>query len=557
MPDPSTTIFGVQGWRVLSGLDGHGLLGFQLQLKKHIFDHKPSHFFMLHKIIRTKLSPLWLLLFFFAYFLFWWSYKLGSLPGLHGDEAWSGLKAYRFDGNGITQITGMNNYTGVLEALSSLCTFKILGMGVVQLRSVGIILNLIGLMVLSWQIKKIINSSASVVLLMIIAQSVMYLFLPRVAWEVNTYNLILSAVTFMLFEKIRRRESDSHFLKVIFFLLLNIIGSYNHIVFSCISISALLGIVVWSLYNHSLFYAKLIYLLSINALNIVAVFLSMRYFNQALFHHLIILSITLITILLMEVKVYQIITKIAIPPSLKICISYWVIKLFLAISAAWFLYVHGLAFFNVISGYKILLIGYSYTCPEWAKWIMLIFAAFYCAYLLMFIWLDVRSRNNSLLAIYIICYCGLLTFYTTGTAFRYYLGLYLITACYLAYKISIDLKKQTLFLGMLTVAIICVNLLQIEIFCTKNRMVKAIWFKWSANQIATSAHFLPKEPLLNYLVSHNVTKVKCSVNDDYFINGPLLFYEFAKPRSAGFGNHSISISFDKKNGTGFIIKPNN
>lgn len=41
------------------------------------------------------------MLFFVAYFGFWWLFKLDTLPGLHGDEAWFGLEGASYRKNGI------------------------------------------------------------------------------------------------------------------------------------------------------------------------------------------------------------------------------------------------------------------------------------------------------------------------------------------------------------------------------------------------------------------------------------------------------------------------
>ncbi len=49
------------------------------------------------------------------YLIFCWTFKLDDLPGLHGDEAWFGLKAYHLMERPIEKLTGMNYYTGMLQ----------------------------------------------------------------------------------------------------------------------------------------------------------------------------------------------------------------------------------------------------------------------------------------------------------------------------------------------------------------------------------------------------------------------------------------------------------
>ena len=40
--------------------------------------------------------------------------RLPSFPGLHGDEAWVGLRALEQQANGMFTLRGMNGYTGSL-----------------------------------------------------------------------------------------------------------------------------------------------------------------------------------------------------------------------------------------------------------------------------------------------------------------------------------------------------------------------------------------------------------------------------------------------------------
>src|SRR5690348_17112892 len=120
---------------------------------------------------------------FFCYFIFWWSYKLDFLPGLHADEAWAGLKAKQFADKGVTQLSGMNNYTGIIEILLADIAFKFFGVGVVQLRIGGIIFNALGLLLLCYTSFSFRAYKGTLSGLLVLAQSSLYMTSPRVAWE--------------------------------------------------------------------------------------------------------------------------------------------------------------------------------------------------------------------------------------------------------------------------------------------------------------------------------------------------------------------------------------
>ncbi|MGY3055624.1 hypothetical protein ACVWYG_003845 [Pedobacter sp. UYEF25] len=145
----------------------------------------------------------WLLLFFVSvgYFGFWSFYKLDILPGLHGDEAWSGLKANDYIKDGVTGYAGMNNYTGIFQPLLNAFSFKLLGVGVFQLRYTTIVFNLLGIGMILFGLAKIKKLSAFIFLLLF-AQSALFLTSARIAWEVNTFQLFFMGVIFLSVIKI-------------------------------------------------------------------------------------------------------------------------------------------------------------------------------------------------------------------------------------------------------------------------------------------------------------------------------------------------------------------
>jgi len=486
--------------------------------------------------ILTKATPVGILL-LGVYMAFWWTYKLDVLPRLHGDEAWVGLKADQFNKTGIDGIYGMNTYTGILQPMIVSTFFKVFGLGIFQLRIAGAVFNSLGLLIIYRILWRYNQANISILFLLILSQSALYLISPGVAWEVNTFTLffisLLIAATVNLL-------SDLNVLKPFWILLLfctNVIGTYNHILFSAISVAALISLILWSLYIRTSVYQKLIALLTCNLLNLILVFVGMRF--------KLLTSISWLTILFFAVVISGIelfavnrLRQVVIADKLMVKVNVKVTYICLLLLSASFVIFHGLALFDILSNYKLLVHAYSYPFQFLFRLWFLLGGSIIGFYLVFYLAEDIVSKKNSLYAFFIITYLGIITVYTTNCSFRYYLSIYVIIGLYLALKISKGIKRAMPLLGSLMLSAILINVLLTEIFTHPERQINAIDFKTGNNQMETSAHFLPNKPLIDFLRKNNIDTIKY-VSERYFLEQPILFYQLVNPWKKAAGSAAI------------------
>ncbi|MGY4383397.1 hypothetical protein ACVWYN_000416 [Pedobacter sp. UYP24] len=493
--------------------------------------------------------PIILFLFFF-YFLFWWLYKLDILPGLHGDEAWFGLRAYYFGQKGTSELYSMNNYTGVLEPLIICSIFKAFKIGVFQLRLAGVIFNSIGICIIGFALLKKKKLRVLLLFLMIIGQSSLYLLMPRIAWEVNTLTLFF--ISLLVLSSIKILESqDAKPIWTLLFLITNILGTYNHIIFSCISVASLVGLTCWSLYLGNSHYKKIILLLTINFLNVFIVFLSMHYKLDVVF---MIKSPTVILCLALILVIEEFIILKKIPKtefSSPIIVKPALIYSFLFFAFANFVAYHGIAFFQTVSNYYLLIRFYSYKPEIVSQFLSFLCAFIFIGYIIYFLLDDVKRKDTSaIFAFILIAYMGIFPFYTTNCSFRYYLSIFLLFSLYIALKISKNLILCIPVIFSMVISCIIINLNLITIFYSK-RPVMAMNFIIGNGKKETSAHFIPNKPIIDFLRTNHVGKI-IYVSDRYFIEQPVLFYRLAEPWKSTKEKEAI-ILYDFENfGSGYF-----
>src|SRR5580698_8657825 len=85
----------------------------------------------------------------FIYFAFLIGTNLDVNPGLHGDEAWFGLRAAQMLTGQAASALGMKWYTGALFPYLLTWAFRALGISVWSLRCVGVAANLCAICLLT------------------------------------------------------------------------------------------------------------------------------------------------------------------------------------------------------------------------------------------------------------------------------------------------------------------------------------------------------------------------------------------------------------------------
>ena len=160
--------------------------------------------------------------------------RLQSFPGLHGDEAWVGLRALEQHAKGLFTLRGMNGYTGSL--FPEIVTFanSIFTPGVLSLRLPGAVLNWLALVLMTVALWK--RGRAALTFLLLMGSSLLFLFYSRVAWEVNALqNFLLSLIIFSLTGLL---GSDRTPRRSVFLLLLAFsLGAWSHAIFLAAALS--------------------------------------------------------------------------------------------------------------------------------------------------------------------------------------------------------------------------------------------------------------------------------------------------------------------------------
>ncbi|MGY8660841.1 hypothetical protein Q3C01_00550 [Bradyrhizobium sp. UFLA05-109] len=162
------------------------------------------------------------------------SVRLNSFPGLHGDEAWVGLRAFEQEARGMFTLRGMNGYTGSLFPEIVTVIFSIISPGVGSLRLAGVVLNslALGLTVLALGRR----GAAAIYFVLLMGSSLLFLFYSRIAWEVNALqNLLLSLVLLALPHVLEPGRSRPKWLFLLLFTFS--LGCWSHAIFAAAALS--------------------------------------------------------------------------------------------------------------------------------------------------------------------------------------------------------------------------------------------------------------------------------------------------------------------------------
>lgn len=467
--------------------------------------------------------------------IFWWSVKLDVLPGLHGDEAWAGLNALKINSEGLKSLMGMNNYTGALQPLLAAVAFKLLGAGVYQLRIVGVLFNCISMLLIAYVCIKYKLIKNLYIFFLLMGQAALFIVSPRIAWEVNSLTLLFTVISFLSLFIIYNKRSNITFYALLFWIA-NILGSYNHVIFSSLGVALFMGLTIWMLYQDDQNFWKLTVVCGVNMINLVALFLITKYYAPLLTtHNLFEIFLLIATILLIEALLLNNITQIKIQYSV---LPDWTIRVLMVLFAICFLYHHGIAFYDLLSNYKIYTHVYSWQGSivitvlqsAWGA-IILLYLAYSCYSAI------INKSQYRVLAIILIVYCGILPLYTTSCSFRYYLILYVTAAIYLSLHNESNNVLSRVFKYGLLLNFCITNLILISIF-QQDRALKAIEINIGNHQTETSAHFLPNKPLMDFLRDNEIDTITF-FSDRYFLEQPIIFLKKLHPWTTHNGTNAI------------------
>lgn len=455
----------------------------------------------------------------FGYFLFWWCFKIPQEPGLHGDEAWIGLRAIDYLKSKPYDLDGMNKYTGNLQSIFSSWSMKFFGKGVAQLRLPGILFNLIALGFISYLCKMLNGRKLFIIFSLILAQFVFCLEMPRVAWEINTFSFLFSVLMLLSFYKTASTIQPVVMHIVIFFLLC-LLASYNHILLSCLPVSLFLGLFFWSIANQSLKYERTLILTAMSITN-MGILIGLR------FGDLEFLSILIVLCSIIFLEIIYLDKLLAINLSFILSYPRSISTIGCIACLTLFTIFHGTSFLELVTNCKQLLHFFSYKCSTVEKIILYATGGLLFIYFVKHLILDAFVQKH-ICSLIIIAYAGLLNIYTIENSFRYYVVLLLLVALYLSWKISIAVKEHRLLLISLMTSLVVTNFLVYNIYSDDCVVRKPVRFKMGNGKPETSAHFLSVKPLIQRLKKEQILVIEAG-NDQFFIDKPLRFYFIMNP----------------------------
>ena len=171
------------------------------------------------------------------------AWNLDALPGLHGDEAWFGLRAIDILEGRSSSPYGMNAYTGAAYPYVVAGWFHVFGVSVLSLRAVGVLLDVVALGLLVGAAAVVGRGRGYAALLVFVLGSLLVTCQSRVAWDVTALAPVLMASAVFVSVMWLRAGAAALARAAMgagVLLFATAIGVYNHVIFLAF-VAALLG----------------------------------------------------------------------------------------------------------------------------------------------------------------------------------------------------------------------------------------------------------------------------------------------------------------------------
>lgn len=480
--------------------------------------------------------------------------------GLHGDEAFLGLDGIEILKNGISKPYGMNNYTGILQALFNSLSFKLWKINVTSLRISGILSNIISLFIIIKILKNKIGNKGTIIFLILFAQSIFLLCYSKIAWEVCSFNFLFIAIALFSIYKLENNNQNRSRIYLFLFLFSTLIGTYNHIIFSSSLVTMFFSIILYIWFNKikpSDFILNCLSIAFTSLCNVVVLFFFMNHFVDDVWNKIgslmFIFPIILIIIELFFFKKIYFLIEYAYKSLNKLTFSTKILKkIILVIPILIFFKIHFFKFYDVLGNNVLLMRLFSYQSSTILNLYFVVTATAIILLTSYFIISDFLNKNATIWTYFIIVYLGVFCLYTSGFSIRYYHILTLFLFLYLS--INLFLSKAKIQLGF--ISIILINLLIVHftlwnINLNYKRKVKAMNFKIGLKNTETSAHFLNFSPVIDFVKKNKIGKL--NTVDIFFIGNVFNFYKHVYPEIET-NRNVASVNYDYKiKGSGFKI----
>lgn len=482
------------------------------------------------------------------YFAFLFGINLDVNPGLHADEAWSGLHAAQMlSGQTTSLLRGRTWYTGALFPYLLTWPLRVLGISVWSLRCVGVAANLCTICLLAALVYRLQGRLRSMlVLALLLASSVLVAVESRLAWEVTALNPLFTACLLGLAVFFLERGETLRFgswLPVAAFLSISALGVYSHLIF----LSLVLALFVASLLAALKFPrdgVRRLFLLTtlalIDAVGLVSLkvlqhFLSQRFAPVLIGLFWLVIAIQAFAFEGLQSRLdewtRQTLDRFAQPIRRLMAAG-------LIIGAAAFAGIHLVAFIQILSNDVLLRRLYSVRMPWPILAVSYAYALFILGTYLTVLSHCFRNRltlwpSEYFLLVLPVPTLLLLPIFALTNSIRYYLlaNLVLIVAVVVA-QAHLSNRQARCFLGLLATyaLIISATLIPITVNRRHYQSVAPMHFvlgysiepsHFGPGQ-ETSAHFFLMTPLIDRLRSDGIRRVR--THDEFFIGNPLAFY---------------------------------
>ena len=454
----------------------------------------------------------------------------------------------------------MTFYTGILQSLASFITFKYFGIGVFQLRLPGVILNFLTLVSAVIIFARYQKYRMLTIFLLLVMQSSIFVLYPKLAWEVTTFSCLFLLIQLALFYIIFSRNQP-HTFTVFSFLLINLLGSYNHILFASLPLALLIGTSIWIYLNNQVDKHYLTVILAVNFLNICVQGLYLKFLVNDIWisYGNGIFIVAPVLLFFESIFSKQIIT--ALTPILvriqKMKINPLVFSAFLLLSIVTFCIFHGLSTTQVFSNTALITNLFSYQPSEPIHLLATACGLFLFGSFLFLLIKNIVAGDKNLSTVLIASYLGVFCLFTTGTSIRYYI----IPSVFIYLFIGFQLSKKSLLrfipiciLVSAAISFIILTTQLTDIYQQSDRKVKAIEIIMGNKTMETSAHFLPTLELRRFIRDQQIANVEYDPAERYFIENPISFYKLFQKQKGAAGK-SILVKYNYQAlGSGFKIK---
>jgi len=482
------------------------------------------------------------------YFAFLFGINLDVNPGLHADEAWSGLHAAQMlSGQTTSLLRGRTWYTGALFPYLLTWPFRVLGISVWSLRCVGVVANLCAICLLAALVYRLYGRLwGMLVLALLLASSVLVAVESRLAWEVTALNPLFAAcllgLAVFFLERGETRRYGS-WLPVAAFLSISALGVYSHLIF----LSLVLALFVASLLGALRFPGDgvrplfllttlaLIDTVGLVSLKVLQHFLSQRFAPALIGVFWLGIAIQAFAFEGLQSRfdewTRQALARFAQP-------LHRLMAAGLIVGAAAFAGIHLFAFIQVLSNDVLLRRLYSVKMQWPILGVSYAYALFVLGTYLTVLSHCIRNRltlrpSEYFLLVLPVPTLLFLPIFTLTNSIRYYLlaNLVLIVAVVVAHA-HLSNRQARCFLGLLATYALIISATLIPITVNRRHyesvapMDFVLGYSVEPSHFGpgqeTSAHFFSMTPLIDRLRSDGIRRVR--TRDDFFIGNPLAFY---------------------------------